>query len=89
VPAGADPSWVRYPVYVRDRAAAERALSPIAVPGTWFSSVLEEAVSPERGGYIAGSCPVAEDAARHLINLPTHPRVRADDAERIAAAVSC
>jgi perosamine synthetase len=89
VPAPAEPSWVRYPVYVPDRAAAERALDPHTVPGTWFSSVLEEAVSLEAGGYRAGSCPVAEAAAMHLVNLPTHPRVRPDDAERIAAALAC
>lgn len=89
VPQPAEPSWVRYPVAVADRAAAERALAPYAVPGTWFSSVLEEAASPAAGGYRAGSCPVAEDAARHLVNLPTHPRVRPDDAQRIAAALPC
>jgi perosamine synthetase len=89
VPQPANPSWVRYPVFVPDRAAAERALGPYTVPGTWFSSVLEEAVSLQAGGYVAGSCPVAEAAAMHLVNLPTHPRVRPDDVERIAAALAC
>jgi perosamine synthetase len=87
VPDGADPAWVRYPVCAADRAAAGRALARVAVAGTWFSSVLEEAASPASGGYRPGSCPVAEDAARCLINLPTHPRVRRDDAERIVAAL--
>jgi dTDP-4-amino-4,6-dideoxygalactose transaminase len=59
------------------------------VPGTWFSSVLEEAVSLRSGDYPAGSCPVAEAASLHLVNLPTHPRVRPDDAERIASALAC
>lgn len=89
VPDGAQPSWVRYPVYVPDRAQAQRALRPHTVPGTWFSSVLEEAVSLRSGDYCAGSCPVAEAAALHLVNLPTHPRVRPDDAERIATALAC
>jgi perosamine synthetase len=89
VPDGAEPAWVRYPIRVQDREAAMRALEPHVVVGTWFSSVLEEADAPERGGYVPGSCPVAEDAARHLVNLPTHPRVALADAERLAALVPC
>jgi dTDP-4-amino-4,6-dideoxygalactose transaminase len=58
------------------------------VPGVWFTSVLEESETPAHGGYVDRTCPVAEEAARHLVNLPTHPRVRDDDAERIADAVA-
>jgi perosamine synthetase len=83
---GDEPALVRYPLRVDDREAAVRAIAPVAVPGLWFTSVLEEAETPERTGYAAGSCPVAEDGARHLVNLPTHPRVRSADAEAIAAA---
>jgi perosamine synthetase len=79
---------VRYPVHVADREAAVRAIAAVAVPGLWFTSVLEESEAPADGGYADGTCPVAEDAARHLVNLPTHPRVRDDDAERIADAVA-
>ena len=89
VPAPAEPCWVRFPVHVADRAQAVRALAPHAVAGTWFSSVLEEAISVASGDYVAGSCPVAEDAARHLVNLPTHGRVRPGDAARIAGALPC
>lgn len=89
VPPGAEPVWLRYPVRVTDRAAAVRALRPHVVAGTWFTSVLEEAVSPARGDYVNGSCPVAEDAAIHLVNLPTHGRVRLEDAARIVAALPC
>lgn len=87
VPPAAEPVWLRYPVHVTDRAAVVRALAPHVVAGTWFTSVLEEAVSPASGDYPDGSCPVAEDAAIHLVNLPTHGRVRFDDAARIAAAL--
>lgn len=86
---GDEPALVRYPVRVADREAAASAISPHAVPGRWFTSVLEESETPAAAGYREGACPVAEDAARHLINLPTHPRVRPDDVKRIAAAVSC
>ena len=86
-PSEAEPAPVRYPVAVADRDAAERAVAPHAVLGTWFTSVLEEARSPADGGYRMGSCPQAEWAASHLVNLPTHPRVRLDDAERLVAAL--
>jgi dTDP-4-amino-4,6-dideoxygalactose transaminase len=86
-PDGAVPAYVRFPIAVRDRAAAMSAASTHAVLGTWFTSVLEEADSPEAGGYEMGSCPRAEFAARHLVNLPTHPRVTPRDAELIVAAI--
>lgn len=85
---GADPVLVRYPVFVPSREAAVRAITPHAVPGLWFTSVLEESVTPTQGGYTAGSCPSAEEAALHLVNLPTHPRVTEADAVRIAAAAA-
>jgi len=86
-PPGSEPSYVRYPVFVNDRQKAIAALNPLTVPGTWFTSVLEEAVSPACGGYIESSCPQAERAARHLINLPTHPRVSCQDAVALAKAL--
>jgi dTDP-4-amino-4,6-dideoxygalactose transaminase len=58
-----------------------------ATLGTWFSSVLEEADSPAWGDYEMGSCPRAEAAARHLINLPTNPRVNEHDIDAIISAV--
>jgi dTDP-4-amino-4,6-dideoxygalactose transaminase len=88
VRADTTPSWVRYPVWVENREAVVRATAQHAVLGTWFTSVLEEAVAPEAGGYTRGSCPRAEEAGRHLVNLPTHPRVRPEDAEAIAAVVA-
>lgn len=83
---GDEPCFVRFPLCVADREAAARAIRPHAVPGLWFTSVLEEADTAAHGGYRAGACPVAEAAAQHLLNLPTHPRVTEADAAAIAAA---
>jgi len=88
VPEDAEAAFVRYPVWVENRPAVERALAPLAVPGTWFTSVLEEAVSPRHGDYEDGSCPRAELAASHLYNLPTHPRVRREDAVALVDALA-
>jgi len=84
---GADPAFVRYPVWVDDRQAALRAVARHAVAGTWFTSVLEESESPSMIGYEHGACPVAEAAASHLVNLPTHPRVQLSDVEAITNAL--
>ena len=84
----AEPAWVRYPVRVADRNAAIRALRRRVVPGTWFTSVQEEAVQPTINGYVEGSCPRAEQAARELINLPTHGRVTPEDVRALAELMS-
>lgn len=88
LPPHAQPAFVRYPVWAPDRAATERAVNHYALPGLWFTSVLEDGTSPDAGGYQQGSCPAAEAATHHLINLPTHPRVKPADAELIASAVA-
>jgi perosamine synthetase len=88
MPENGNAAFVRYPVWVEDRHAAVRRVAPHAVLGTWFTSVLEEAETPAAGGYEAGSCPNAEAAARHLVNLPTHPRVRLADVDAITDALS-
>ena len=87
-PAKANPAFVRYPVWVENPAFTERAAIKYATLGTWFTSVLEEAHSPDCGDYETGSCPRAEEAARHLVNLPTNPRVTAYDVEAIVSALA-
>ncbi len=84
----ANPAFVRYPVWVEDRAQVLRAEAPRALLGTWFTSVLEESTSPAYAGYQPGSCPRAEAAAQHLVNLPTHLRVTEQDAEVIARSIA-
>lgn len=88
VPPEADPAFVRFPVWVKDRSAVVAQAASHMVMGTWFTSVLEEAVSPQCGDYEMGSCPHAEAAARHLVNLPTHPRVTAADAQAIVSLIT-
>src|SRR2546427_1358827 len=86
-PAKGEPSFVRYPVWVEDRPRIIRTLAPHVMLGKWFTSVLQEAESPEVAGYEPGSCPRAEQAAQHWINLPTHPRVNERDARTLATAL--
>lgn len=86
-PPGAEPAYVRYPLWVEDRDEAMKRASAHALLGTWFTSVLEEAATPAHGGYEMGSCPRAEAAAVHLVNLPTHPRVKSGDVKAIVREI--
>jgi dTDP-4-amino-4,6-dideoxygalactose transaminase len=83
VSPGAVPSHVRFPVRVADRDAAMRIAADRVILGRWFTSVLEEASTPQAGGYRAGECPRAERLAQELVNLPTHQRVTAGDVDRV------
>lgn len=87
-PENSQPSYVRYPIWVGNRAEAMRAAAPHAVLGQWFNTVLEESIDPQAGLYLPGSCPNAEAAAEHLVNLPTHPRVHREDIVAIVHALS-
>lgn len=86
-PELAEPVFVRYPIWVADRTEAVKRLRPRAVAGTWFNSILGESSDPANVGYELGSCPRAEAAAQHLVNLPTHGRVSVGDAERLVELV--
>jgi perosamine synthetase len=85
VPANAEAAFVRYPVWVDSRTETVQRVAPHAVLGLWFTCVLEEADSPRYAGYEPGSCPTAEEAAEHLVNLPTHLRVELRDVDVITA----
>jgi len=85
-PLGADidPVLVRYPVRVADKALAiARAPGSGIELGTWFECPLHPIETPlELYGYREGMCPVAEQACREVVNLPTHPRAGKRTAKR-------
>ena len=87
-PAKAQPAFSRYPLLVRDRAAAMEAAAPRAVLGQWLGEVIDGASPPAVDDYVPRSCPRAEAVARHVVNLPTHARVRPDDVEELVAALA-
>ena len=52
--------------------------------GDWYWSVIvPDSTDPAVYGYHSGSCPVAEELASHVINLPTHPRLSVAQAHQI------
>jgi perosamine synthetase len=69
-------AWLRASFLVRDRAAFEARLASRFQLGTWFTEpIFGRPQDTEAVGFHPGSCPVAEHAAEHVVNLPTHPRV--------------
>jgi dTDP-4-amino-4,6-dideoxygalactose transaminase len=86
-PVKATPAFARYPVLVKDKKlAAERSSSCVAL-GQWLSEVIDGARPPATADYVPGSCPNAEAVVRHLVNLPTHLRVREQDVSAIVSAL--
>jgi dTDP-4-amino-4,6-dideoxygalactose transaminase len=54
------------------------------VPGNWFDYVVHPyPVQRETLGYQAGSCPVAENAATTVVNIPNHPKMNDEDVEHV------
>jgi dTDP-4-amino-4,6-dideoxygalactose transaminase len=72
----ASQAWLRYSFLVQDRGEFDRRLRARFDVPFWFTSVV---YGRDRDlhlvGYEPGSCPVAERAARHVVNLPTHLRI--------------
>lgn len=70
-------AFLRYTILVENRAAWTKHFGNVLDMGVWFTSIAhgrDERL--DEIGYQAGSCPRAEQAARHCVNLPTHPRIK-------------
>ncbi len=56
--------------------------------GSWFECPLHPMESHQEAfGYHRGDCPYAEQAAREVVNLPTHRRVKEKDVQKTLAFV--
>jgi perosamine synthetase len=76
---------LRYPVRVANKAEVlSRAVRSGVEIGSWFECPLHpEGTRQEDFGYRDGMCPEAERAAREVVNLPTHLKVKPGTAERV------
>jgi len=81
--------FLRYPIRVNDPRAV---LSYCRARGIYLGDWYDTAVAPRdvdiaEVGYISGSCPIAEELAQHVINLPTSITCSPDDARKVAECV--
>ncbi len=83
IPKHADPVLLRYPIRVGNKdAVLELARKHGVELGDWFNHPLHPKESDAGAlAYRSGTCPVAEQAAQEVVNLPLHLRVT----ERVAA----
>ena len=89
LPTGADVPILRFPLRVANKSEVLAKAPACGVEiGSWFECTLHPAETNLAAfGYLSGECPVAERAAREVINLPTHRRVSAKDVERTLSFV--
>lgn len=83
------PVYLRFPVRTdeRDRLIAGAKRQRILLDKWYDAPVAPAGVDLAAVGYARGSCPNVEEACARTLNLPTHPRVTAEDARAIAHLV--
>lgn len=68
--------FLRYSFLVKDRKKFINQFRANFDLGIWFESIAHGRKSEfDKIGYLAGSCPVAEETAKHIVNFPTHERI--------------
>ena len=90
VPRYSDVVFLRYPMLVKNKdRVLELAKKNRIEMGDWFLSPVHPNVSGwENISYKSGMCPKAEEMCQHVINLPTHTRIRKADIEKIGSFVN-
>jgi dTDP-4-amino-4,6-dideoxygalactose transaminase len=69
---------------VKDRDEFIRRFKSSFDLGIWFTSVMSgRNFNLASIGYESGSCPHAEFAALHIVNLPTHPNLPLESLQQI------
>lgn len=78
-----DASYLRYAMLVpTPDAYRAKAKKHGILLGNWYHNVIDPTGTDFRAvGYVAGSCPKAEEVSQHIITLPT--RIREDEANRV------
>jgi len=79
---GGKGALLRYPMRVENPSSVvARAKKKGILLGNWYHNVID----PSPVSYVVESCPKAEEAAKHIINLPT--RISSNDAKRVLTAL--
>lgn len=79
--------YLRYPIQIEQpRIFVRKAKEQGLILGDWYNTVVAPADTlNSETFYETGSCKNAEDAAKHIVNLPTDIHVTEQDAHRIIA----
>lgn len=81
------PSWLRFPISVAnpDKAILSAKKQNIML-GDWYSAPVFPG-NPSIFSYHAGSCPRAEYASAHILNLPTYPKMSGHQIKQVIASI--
>jgi len=73
LPQNCDTVFLRYPVYVENKVEVLAEAKRLQIQlGDWFLSPIHPNLDNwELAGYKSGTCPVAEDISRRVVNIPT------------------
>ncbi len=84
---GIDKPYLRFPKFVdQPELFITKAKKQGILLGNWYHNVIDPAGVDFRNiGYKMGSCPVAEKAAEHIVNLPT--RISVCEAKKVLAVL--
>lgn len=88
IAAGAN---LRYPIWVNNRDELEDKLKTkgVYLVDHWYdAAVSPEWVEPDKVKYRPGSCPNAEELAKHIFNLPTHVNISESKAKELAVLIN-
>jgi len=79
---------LRFPIEVENpKSLINFAKKRGIVLSDWYKEVIAPCLDPTVVGYEWGSCPNAESAAKHIVNLPTYPTMTIKDAERVVQTI--
>ena len=77
--------FLRYPLLVKDKGKVLKdALKKGIEIGDWFLSPVHPVTENlELAGYEKGQCPIAEKVCKHIVNLPTHSKIKEKEIKKI------
>ncbi len=80
----------KFPLFVKDAVAIRAKLKSeeVYLDDGWAGAVVNPpSVHEEAAGYVRGTCPTAEDIAKHILTLPTHPTTTEEQARYVVHAL--
>jgi dTDP-4-amino-4,6-dideoxygalactose transaminase len=80
-------AWLRFPLLVQNQPAVMQAAKQAGILlGDWYDTPLaprDSSLSDFQ--YQEGTCPVAEETAKHVINVPTYPLMTDEQVDQVIA----
>lgn len=82
-------SNLRFSIFVDDPKSLIKHLSRqhMYIEDRWYRSAVDSGSLHYPSKYVSGSCPVAENLAKHIVNLPTHREISSEEAQHIAIVI--